>query len=270
MSILKFADVHNLVAFLSKPTECEGFEQIIDFLNANPIKVLDLETIKTTQALEIDSLKRGVKSLKGERGQELMGLKDYKVGLSARVESSEDEGLGEEDASKQGKIADIDANEDIYLVNVHNDEDMFGVNDLDGDEVIVESEDVAEQAKEFVVDITLAKALMEIKSAKPKANKVVIQEPEQGTSTTTPTKLTATSSRPKAKGLVIYEQEQAPTPIVSSQLPSQVKDKGKGKMLKPELVKKLSKKDQLMLDKELVFKLQAKDEEEERITKEKS
>nr|GFD58040.1 hypothetical protein [Tanacetum cinerariifolium] len=34
--------------------------------------------------------------------------------------------------------ADIDTNEDIYLVNVHKDEDMFGVNDSDGDEVIVE------------------------------------------------------------------------------------------------------------------------------------
>nr|GEV02016.1 hypothetical protein [Tanacetum cinerariifolium] len=31
-------DAHNLVVFLSKPTESEGFEQIIDFLNANPIK----------------------------------------------------------------------------------------------------------------------------------------------------------------------------------------------------------------------------------------
>nr|GEY66255.1 putative reverse transcriptase, RNA-dependent DNA polymerase [Tanacetum cinerariifolium] len=30
-------DVHNLVAFLSKPTESEGFKQIIDFLNANRI-----------------------------------------------------------------------------------------------------------------------------------------------------------------------------------------------------------------------------------------
>ncbi|GJU13250.1 hypothetical protein Tco_1135646 [Tanacetum coccineum] len=38
MSTLKFADTHNMVAFLEKPTECEGFEQIIDFLNANPIK----------------------------------------------------------------------------------------------------------------------------------------------------------------------------------------------------------------------------------------
>nr|GEV91422.1 hypothetical protein [Tanacetum cinerariifolium] len=74
----------------------------------------------------------------------------------------------------------IDANEDIYVVNVHNDEDMFGVNNLDGDDVIVESVDVVKQAKEVVDDITLVKALMEIKSAKPKANKVVIQEPEQG------------------------------------------------------------------------------------------
>ncbi|GJS77597.1 hypothetical protein Tco_0727478 [Tanacetum coccineum] len=38
MSALKFADSHNMVAFLAKPTESEGFEQIVDFLNANPIK----------------------------------------------------------------------------------------------------------------------------------------------------------------------------------------------------------------------------------------
>nr|GEX38730.1 hypothetical protein [Tanacetum cinerariifolium] len=38
MSTPKFAEVHNLVAFLSKPTESDGFEQIVDFLNANPIK----------------------------------------------------------------------------------------------------------------------------------------------------------------------------------------------------------------------------------------
>ncbi|GJZ37865.1 hypothetical protein Tco_0584056 [Tanacetum coccineum] len=38
MANLKFADTHNMVAFLSKPTESEGFEQIMDFLNAHPIK----------------------------------------------------------------------------------------------------------------------------------------------------------------------------------------------------------------------------------------
>ncbi|GJT20118.1 hypothetical protein Tco_0878824 [Tanacetum coccineum] len=38
MAILKFADTHNMVAFLSKPAESDGFEQIVDFLNAHPIK----------------------------------------------------------------------------------------------------------------------------------------------------------------------------------------------------------------------------------------
>ncbi|GKA13783.1 hypothetical protein Tco_0693429 [Tanacetum coccineum] len=38
MSNLKFADTHNLVAFLSKPAESKGFEQIVDFLNAQPIR----------------------------------------------------------------------------------------------------------------------------------------------------------------------------------------------------------------------------------------
>ncbi|GKA68208.1 hypothetical protein Tco_0768125 [Tanacetum coccineum] len=32
------ADSHNMVAFLDKPIKCEGFEQIVDFLNVNPIK----------------------------------------------------------------------------------------------------------------------------------------------------------------------------------------------------------------------------------------
>ncbi|GKD92165.1 hypothetical protein Tco_1372002 [Tanacetum coccineum] len=38
MTTLKFADTHNMVAFLSKPTESDGFEQIVDFLNAHPIR----------------------------------------------------------------------------------------------------------------------------------------------------------------------------------------------------------------------------------------
>ncbi|GJU60072.1 hypothetical protein Tco_1237838 [Tanacetum coccineum] len=205
-------------------------------------RILDLETTKTTQANEIASLKRRVKKLERRNKSRIHGLKRlYRVGSSRRVESSKDEGLDEEDASKQGRIADIDANEDIYLVNVQTDEDMFGVNDLDADEVIVESVDVVNIAKETRsvvkevtavtipvsattttitttaitdVEITLAQALAELKSAKPKANKVVIQEPEQGT-TTTPTLTTTTvattiiadSTRPKAKGIAKIEAD---------------------------------------------------------------
>ncbi|GKA95363.1 hypothetical protein Tco_0817401 [Tanacetum coccineum] len=38
MSTPTFAATHNLIAFLEKPIESKGFEQIIDFLNAKPIK----------------------------------------------------------------------------------------------------------------------------------------------------------------------------------------------------------------------------------------
>ncbi|GKC85838.1 hypothetical protein Tco_1141555, partial [Tanacetum coccineum] len=38
MTTLKFVDTHNMVVFLSKPKESDGFEQIVDFLNTHPIK----------------------------------------------------------------------------------------------------------------------------------------------------------------------------------------------------------------------------------------
>nr|GEW97791.1 hypothetical protein [Tanacetum cinerariifolium] len=53
MSTLKFVKVHNLVVFLSKPTESEGFEKIVDFLNANPIQyVLTVNPIIYTSCIE--------------------------------------------------------------------------------------------------------------------------------------------------------------------------------------------------------------------------
>ncbi|GJZ30738.1 putative ribonuclease H-like domain-containing protein [Tanacetum coccineum] len=198
-------------------------------------RVLALETTKTTQAMEIASLKKRVNKLERKNKSRTHRLKRlYKVGSSRRVEYFEDEVLGEEDASKQGRIDDIDANEDIYLVNVQTDEDMFGVNDLDCDEVIVKSVDVVKTAEErrsvdeeviaitipvcaaittttitaiTNVEMTLAQALAELKSEKPKADKFVIQEPEQGTTTPTLTTttvaitITAASTRPRSKGL---------------------------------------------------------------------
>ncbi|GJT38828.1 hypothetical protein Tco_0938693 [Tanacetum coccineum] len=38
MTTLQFAETHNLVAFLTKSAKSEGFEQIVDFLNASSIK----------------------------------------------------------------------------------------------------------------------------------------------------------------------------------------------------------------------------------------
>ncbi|GKF25359.1 hypothetical protein Tco_0081253, partial [Tanacetum coccineum] len=105
---------------------------------------------------EITSLKRRVKRLDKKGGSRTHGLKRlYKVGLSRRVESFDEEGLGEEDASKQGRIANIDADAGINLVSTHFDADtnMFGVHDLVGDEVVVESEVVVKAASIILVGV---------------------------------------------------------------------------------------------------------------------
>ncbi|GJW79847.1 hypothetical protein Tco_0143822, partial [Tanacetum coccineum] len=111
-----------------------------------------------------------------------------------------------------------------------------------------------------------AQALAALKSVKVQEKANVVEEPSESITTTptlTTTTITAINTRPKAKGLVIHEEEQATTPTVSSQQPSQVKapDKGKGIMVEEPV--KMKKKDQISLDEELAFKLQAKEEEEE-------
>ncbi|GKB75663.1 hypothetical protein Tco_0942558 [Tanacetum coccineum] len=86
-------------------------------------------------------------------------------------------------------------------------------------------------------ELTLAQTLMEIKSAKP-----------------------------KVKGVVIEEQSKSTTRTKPRQLPS--KDKGKGIMVEPK--KPTKKKEQIRLDEELAFRLQAEEEEEIRLAKEKA
>ncbi|GJR51963.1 retrovirus-related pol polyprotein from transposon TNT 1-94 [Tanacetum coccineum] len=74
-------------------------------------RVIDLEKTKTAQAQEITSLKLRVKKLEKKGGSRTHKLKRlYKVGRSARIVSSDETSLGDqEDASKQGrKINDID------------------------------------------------------------------------------------------------------------------------------------------------------------------
>ncbi|GJU83361.1 hypothetical protein Tco_1285726 [Tanacetum coccineum] len=88
----------------------------------------------------------------------------FKVGRSAQVVSSEDEGLGDqEDASKQGrKITDIDQDAVVTLVV-----------ETQGSEKVVE-EVVSTAATITTEEINLAQALAELRSAKPK---VMVQEP---------------------------------------------------------------------------------------------
>ncbi|GKE06512.1 hypothetical protein Tco_1398530, partial [Tanacetum coccineum] len=79
-----------------------------------------------------------------------------------------------EDASKQGRIFDIDADENMTLVNVYDDAEMFDVNDLGGEEVFVKEVNVAQvntaatNATISTKEITLAQALEALKTSKPK------------------------------------------------------------------------------------------------------
>ncbi|GJZ07186.1 hypothetical protein Tco_0540979 [Tanacetum coccineum] len=227
-------------------------------------RVLDFEKTKTTQHNEIASLKRRVKKLEKKNRSRTHRLKRlYNVGFTARVESSDDEESLGEDASKQGMIDAIDADEEITLVSVHDeikvDEEVVEVINtakiiIDvaqvsaaGDKVSTVSAAITVSAATtttatitIVDDITLAQELKEMKCTKPKKKRVVIQE--LGESTTTK----------------------------SSQLSSKLSSHDKGKGILVEPVKPMKKKDQLSFDEETTLKLQAEFVEEERLAREKA
>ncbi|GJV70939.1 retrovirus-related pol polyprotein from transposon TNT 1-94, partial [Tanacetum coccineum] len=237
-------------------------------------RVLDLENTKTSQAAEITKLKERVKKLERRNKSRTPGLKRLrKVGRTARIESSEDEGLGaQEDASKQGrKIADLDADAEVTLVdeaqgriddNLMFDTGVFDEQEVEVEKVVSTAEVTTASATTTTVDeLTLAQTLIEIKAAKPKAI------------TTAATTTTTAVTRPKDRGVVVQEPIKFRTTTSysqTSQLP-QAKDKGKAKMIEPE--KTLKKKDQILVDEEIAQRLQeelqAELEEEERLARQK-
>ncbi|GJW37198.1 putative ribonuclease H-like domain-containing protein [Tanacetum coccineum] len=157
--------------------------------------------------------------------------------------------------TKGRKIADLDVDAEVTLVDEtqerYDEEMLFDVqDDLQGEEVVAEKE-VAEKEVRLlsmaptttIDELTLAHTLIEIKATKPKAI----------TSATTTTKTT----RPKARRVVVQEPSEFKTtssPLQASQLP-QAKDKGKAKMVEPE--KPLKKKDQIAMAKEVARNLEA-------------
>ncbi|GKE29807.1 hypothetical protein Tco_1445191, partial [Tanacetum coccineum] len=146
----------------------------------------DEDRLKLNELMEFyTKLQQRVLDLENTRLLKLMRLQ---VGRFVRVIYSDEASLGDqEDASKQGRIADIDADAEINLVSTYFDADidMFRVHDLVGDEVVVETKVSSKDVNLSVDEVTSAQALAALKSAKPKADKVMLQEPEQGIITTT-------------------------------------------------------------------------------------
>nr|GEW67225.1 hypothetical protein [Tanacetum cinerariifolium] len=150
-----------------------------------------------------------------------------------------------EDASKQGRmIEEIDHNAEIVLdVETQgrtNDDEMFRVDDLAIEEVVMETttgiKDSASPTTDVTKDeITMAQALVALKSAK-----VVVQEQEM--STTIPAAATIVTTvvlTPRAKG--------------------------KAKMIETEVP--LKKKEQMRIDEEYARKIQAEEQEAARLSR---
>ncbi|GJS62166.1 hypothetical protein Tco_0656950 [Tanacetum coccineum] len=77
MSTPKFAETHNLVAFLEKPEESNGFEEIIDFLNASSVQyALTVNPTIYTTCIEQFWTSAKVKTVNGER--QIQALVDKK------------------------------------------------------------------------------------------------------------------------------------------------------------------------------------------------
>ncbi|GKB32130.1 putative ribonuclease H-like domain-containing protein [Tanacetum coccineum] len=230
-------------------------------------RVLDLEKTKTTQHNEIASLKRRVKKLEKKNS------------------------LGE-DASKQGRIDAIDADEEITLVSVQNvDEEMFDVNVLDGEEVFVAEQEVAANkendevnvVEEVVEVINTAKLITDAAQVSATSNVVSTAGDAKTVSAATTTTATITtvdditlaqalmeikSTKPKEKGVVIQELGESTTTISSQLSSQQSQDKGKGILIEP--VKPMKKKNQIRFDEETALNLQAEFDEEERLAREKA
>ncbi|GJX18374.1 hypothetical protein Tco_0221051 [Tanacetum coccineum] len=233
--------------------------ELMDHCTQLQSRVLALETTKSNQPLEIESLKRRVKSLEKRRKSRTPGFKKLRKGR---------------------KITNLNADVEVTLVDetqeINDDNLMFDTKVLEEQEKeVAEKEvsatDLVTTAGEVVTtanvevtnanaptttigELTLAHTLIEIKVAKPKV--------------VTSAATTTTTTRPKARGVVVQEPSEFKTkssPLQASQLP-QAKDKGKAKMVEPE--KPLKKKDQIVMDEEIArnlkAQLQAELEEEER------
>ncbi|GKD78872.1 hypothetical protein Tco_1341493, partial [Tanacetum coccineum] len=211
-----------------------------------------------------------------------------------------------EDPSKQGwKIANIDQDAKVTLIDETqrrlNDEDMFGVNDLHGDEVIAdmavgEKEEQSAKVDEREVSTSVedsAAPTIPITTAGEGVTTVNVEFTTASAPTTTIDEITlaqtlieikaakpkaittaattTTTTKPKARWVVVQEPSEFRTTTSSSQASqsSKIKDKGKAIMIEPAVP--LKKKDQVALDEEMArnikAQLQAKLIKEERLSR---
>ncbi|GJU26085.1 hypothetical protein Tco_1164706 [Tanacetum coccineum] len=211
-------------------------------------RVLALETTKTTQALEIASLK--------SKGRKIANLDaDAEVTLVDETQDMDDDNLMFDTSMLEEQEIKFEKVVEEIIVSVAATTKSIPVSAA---EVVT----TASTNVEILDELTLAQTLIEIQTAKPKP--------------VTTAATTVTSVKLRAKGIIFHDLEEhvsASTKTFSSsksQL-SQVKYKGKGIMVEPEVP--LKKKDQVALNEEMArnlkAQLQAELIEEERLARQK-
>nr|GEU43501.1 ribonuclease H-like domain-containing protein [Tanacetum cinerariifolium] len=153
------------------------------------------------------------------------------------------------DTSKHERINDIDADEDIILVNDQDDTEMFNIRDLHGEEVFVEKE-------------------VDDKKVNDEVQKVVEEGEDNNTA-----KLIVDAVQVSAAGKVnvasIATTVSTAATITTEEITlAQELDKGKAIMIEEPM--KTKKKEKIRLDEKLSLKLQAEFAEEERLASEKA
>ncbi|GJU45937.1 hypothetical protein Tco_1203203 [Tanacetum coccineum] len=251
--------------------------ELMDLCTQLQSRVLAQETTKSNQALEIESLKRRVKSLEKIRKSRTLGFKILrKVGSASRVESSNDVSLGaQEDASKQGrKIDDLDADAEVTLVDktqeMNDDNLMFDTGVLEEQEIKFEK-----VVEELVFSVATTTKSIPVSAANPvtTAGEVVTTANVEVTTASAPT--TTIDELTMAQTLIEIKvaKPKGVTSTATKTTITRPKARGviKARQKWLSLKKPLKKKDQIAMDEEvarnLEAQLQAELEEEERISR---
>ncbi|GKA39509.1 retrovirus-related pol polyprotein from transposon TNT 1-94 [Tanacetum coccineum] len=195
---------------------------------------------------------------KKKRGSTTHKLKRlYKVGRSARLVSSDEASLGDqEDVSKQGrKIDDIDVDSEITLVDEtqgrHDDDLMFDTGVLNDEEVFA-GQDMAEKEVSTADPVTTAGE--------------VVTTADVAVSTVSTIPVSAATIIEATNGILLQEPSESRTrTTTTTTIP--LKDKGKGIMVEEPL--KIKKKDQISFDEQEAIRLQPEFDEEVRLVREK-
>nr|GEW47231.1 hypothetical protein [Tanacetum cinerariifolium] len=234
--------------------------------------VIDLQEAKAAQAKEIVALKKKVTKLNKWRKSRSGGLRRLnKFGSGRRVKPfMEKDSLGaQEDASKQGRmIEEIDKNAEIALDDETqgrtNDDEMFGVDDLAGEEVVVDTT-TGEHEEQIIEDVSTTKPVTTVGEV---VTTTTIKDSTALTTYVTEDEITMAQALAALKSIkpkvVVQEQEMSTTISVAAKTITTA-DKVKAKMIEPEVP--IKKKDQMRIDEEYARRLEAEEQEAVRLSR---